>query len=204
MIQYYFRFYIACGVFILTSIWILELGELFPYTGFKAIIVIPLIFLYVILVLLIAYKITKEKAKKTTLMFFGIVLVTLITTTTYFYPQDSDPNPIKQISNSFKAILEYEKITKDDLNPTNSINDNSYLSETMKAKDEKYIVALYKFQKKILKDTISTEGKENRINLCILNGKNPHSEYSNNYSSIPTGKNLIIWKILNLFKTPLE
>jgi hypothetical protein len=189
----YSRFYITSGVFISITIWIRLLNNLFPYTGFGAIITIPLIFFFIFFILFCTYKLTKHICTKNIFTINIIVGLLLILFSTAVYPQDGRTSPFNQISNAVKAIMNYEKSTIKDLNlPYEQREASDY--------EERYIVALYKFQNEVLEDSSYNLYREYKANIIETTYDPKIKSKDEIYQKLKTGKDKAIWWVLTKLK----
>lgn len=193
----YTRFFVTSGTFIAISMWIFQLGKLFPFTGFGAIISIPLIFILIFFILFFTYKLTINASTKSIFIVNIIVGLFLIFISTAIYPQDGRTSPINQISNSIKAILNYEKSTIADLKLP-------YEEQDAVDYEERYIVALYKFQDYIVNDSLYNLYREDKANIIETTYEPKIKSKNEIFQKLKTGKDKSIWWVLTKVKPQKE
>ncbi|WP_059173510.1 hypothetical protein [Bacillus sp. FJAT-27445] len=109
--------------------------RLFPYTGLARIIAIPWILcINVSLVGAAIYFIRKGTALGRNKLVWPVTILLTLITTIVFYPQEGSPHVAVQIRDSLAALKNYNEIKPEDMEEDD---------------EEKYVVALYKFQKDI-------------------------------------------------------
>ena len=142
-------------IILIIVLWLIEiqvLGNLFPWTGLKAIIVFPMIFGICISIIILGVFVTRKISnfKSRTAIWTAIFLInTLITA--QMYPQEFRPTALKQIGYTFNVVSNYESISKADLE---LYTEDEYYPYDKSIPDDKerYIAALYKFRNEINRD----------------------------------------------------
>ena len=187
-------------IFILT---ISKLGYFFPFTGLQAIIAIPFTFILVSVITFICYKLTKTASQKQ-IFYTWILLISFCSFITLaLYPQDARPNVINQIIYTFQTISSYDKIKIEDLDLPYKLDDYSRYDCKIPNSQERYIVALYKYQNMIIKDTNYNLYRENLSNI-IETTYNPKIKSKDEiFKNLKTGQHKWIWSYLERNKKPI-
>lgn len=93
---------------------------------------------------------------------WSISTVVTVFVSMVLFPQEFRPNVFKQISNSISAIYDYESFPYSDIDILFSSNkDNSNNNNTQ----ERYIVALFKYRKRIPLDGSFHIYREDKLNI---------------------------------------
>lgn len=167
------------------------LGNLFPWTGLKAIIVFPMIFGIWISIIAIGVFLTRKISnyKSRTAIWIAIFLINALITA-QMYPQEFRPTTLKQIGYTFNVLYHYETITKDDLE---LYREDEYYPNDKSIPDDKerYIAALYKFRNEINRDG---------SNFIYGDRDKPIIENTDIVKHFDNGQDKLIWWLLETFK----
>ena len=167
------------------------LGNLFPWTGLKAIIGFPMIFGIWISIIAIGVFVTRKISnfKSRTAIWTVIFLINALITA-QLYPQEFRPTALKQIGYTFNVLNHYETITKDDLE---LYREDEYYPYDKSIPDDKerYIAALYKFRNEINRDG---------SNFIYGDRDKPILENTNIEKHFDNGQDKLIWWLLETFK----
>lgn len=180
---------------ILIIIWLLIeiqiLGDLFPWTGLKAIIVFPMIFGICISIIILGVFVTRKISnfKLRSAIWIAIFLINTFITA-QMYPQEFRPTALKQIGYTFNVVSDYESISIDDLELY--IEDEYYpYDKSIPDDKERYIAALYKFRKEVNRD--GSKFIYGDRDKPILENTNIEKHFDN-------GQDKLIWWLLETFK----
>lgn len=185
----YVRPVILLIVFLLLEIGVL--GNLFPWTGLKAIIDFPIIFGICISTIILGVFLTRRISNYNlrTTIWIGIFLINSLITA-HMYPQEFRPTALKQIEYTFNVVNNYETISEDDLELYRK--DKYYPYDKSVPDDrERYVAALYKFRNEITRDGSS-----------FIYGKKakPILDNTKIEEHLETGQDKLIWWLLDTFK----
>ena len=144
-------------IFLLTFFMLYILGQIFPYTGLAAIIVLPVIFLLNAVIILGTIWLTKNVQRLGYKLCWTATAILTIFITLTLYPQEFRPNVLRQISYSINAIQQFDNSNIKDLDLPFSVDDFSRYDCSIKDAQEKYVVALYKYRHTIPLAAIQTE-----------------------------------------------
>jgi hypothetical protein len=186
------KHYLAPIIIIVLLIIEMEIiDNLFPYPGFKAIISLPIIYGICAVVIIIGIFLTKKLNSKSRSAVWFIVFIVNSLIALQLYPQQSNPTVLKQIVNSYNVTNDYESITKEDLELYVE-NEFDAFDQTIPDDKERYVAALHKFRKEI-----------NRDGSNFLYGQKDKPILTNTkiQQNLETGKDKLIWWILETFKT---
>ena len=167
------------------------LGNLFPWTGLKAIIVFPIIFgiwtSTIVFGVFVTRKISNFKSR--TAIWSVIFLINALITA-QMYPQEFRPTALKQIGYTFNVIYNYETITKDDLE---LYREDRYYPYDKSIPDdrERYIAALCKFRNEVNRDGSS---------FIYGDRDKPILENTNIEKHFKSGQDKLIWWLIETFK----
>ena len=186
------KHYLAPIIIIVLLIIEMEIiDNLFSYPGFKAIISLPIIYGICAVVIILGIFITKKLNSKSRSAVWFIVFIVNSLIALQLYPQQSNPTVLKQIVNSYNVTNDYESITKEDLELYVE-NEFDAFDQTIPDDKERYIAALHKFRKEINRDgSIFLYGQKDKPILT-------DTKIAQN---LETGKDKLIWWILETFKT---
>jgi hypothetical protein len=187
-----FKIYLAPIIIVVLLIIEMEIiDNLFPYPGFKAIISLPIIYGICAVIIIIGIFLTKKlKAKSRSAVWFIVFIVNSLIAL-QLYPQQNDPTVLKQIINSYNVTNDYESITKEDLELYVE-NEFDAFDQTVSDDKERYVAALHKFRKEINRDG---------SNFLYGQKDKPILTNTNIHKNLETGKDKLIWWILETFKT---
>jgi ABC-type multidrug transport system permease subunit len=165
-------------------------GNLFPWTGLKAIIVIPMIYGICLAIIILGTFLTrKANFKLRTSICLAIFLINSLIAA-HMYPQEFRPTVLKQIGYTFNVVKNYKTISKEDLE---LYREDKYYPYDKSVPDdrERYIAALYKF-----KDKINRDGS----NFLYGEKNKPISKNMDIESHLETGQDKLIWWLLRILK----
>lgn len=190
------RWTLASLNLLVTLIIIVILGQLFPYTGLRAIIVIPFILIVVLILNLGAIRLSKNQLQSKFLLTWTFCILF----TQYFiirnYPQEFRPNPIRQLINIKTAIDSYEELTLADLDLPFTLVDFGRLDCETIDSQERYVVALYKFRNQIPLDGSFNIYREDKAN-SVVNKFTQVTKIDSIPLMLQTGQEKLIWRLLD-------
>ena len=166
------------------------LGDLFPWTGLKAIIIFPLIIVICIIItilgVIVTRKISNSKSRKA--IWATIFLINTLNTAQMF-PQEFRPSALKQLGYTFNVVNNYETISKEDLE---LYKENEYYPYEKSVADdrERYIASLYKFRNEIKRDG---------SNFIYGDRKKPILTNTDIEKYFESGQDKLIWWLLKTF-----
>lgn len=186
------RIIIGGLVFLLTIITLSILRYLFPYTGLAAIIAFPFIYIINGILIFTTILLSKNFNPKKFIVTWGISTVVTVFVSMVLFPQEFRPNVFKQISNSISAIYDYESCPYSDIDILFSSNkDNSNNNNTQ----ERYIVALFKYRKRIPLDGSFHIYREDKLNIIGKENSAIHNIHEIQ-NKLGTGQDNLIWWVL--------
>jgi len=118
-----------------TILLIVILVNFFPYTGLGRVLAIPAIIIFNSIIILASIAIPK----KGLLRAISRVVITILITigiTIYFYPQEFNSSVMSQTRDAIRAIYDFDRISKDDLNANGNIHNPVYVVALFKYRDE--------------------------------------------------------------------
>jgi hypothetical protein len=166
------------------------LGNLFPWTGFKAIIVIPIIIVICIVIITIGVFVTRKISKLNSRISIWLVIFLINSLViVQMYPQEFRPTALEQIGYSINVVNNFETISEEDLQLF--VKDEYYPYDKSAPDDrERYIAALYKFRNEIKRDGSSfIYGQKDK----------PITEKTIINKQFETGQDKLIWWLLETF-----
>jgi len=162
-------------------------GNLFPWTGLKAIIVIPMIYGICIAVTIIGVLLTKKYNYRIRLVSWAIIFLLNFLIAASMYPQEFRPSVLKQILYTAKVIKNFKTITKDDLELYRKDEYYSY-DNSIPDDRERYVAALIKYEHELKRDGSEfMYGKPNKPILIETDIE----------SNLETGQDKLMWWLLN-------
>ncbi len=170
----------------LLTIEIMVFGNLFPWTGLKAIIVLPVIYGIFIAIIILGVFLTRNINSKFRIAIWSIIFLVNSLIAASMYPQEFRPTVLKQIVYTLTVVKNYQEITKEDL--ILYIEDEYYPYDKSVPDDrERYVAALHKFKNEIKKD-----GSQ------FLFGKKdkPILKDTDIQANLETGQDRLIWWLL--------
>lgn len=167
------------------------LGNLFPWTGLKAIIMFPIIFGVCISITVLGIFATRKISNfKSRIAIWTIIFLINTLIIVQLYPQEFRPTAFKQIGYTFKVVNNYQTITQDDLILYREDEHYPY-DKSVPDDRERYVAALHKFRNEINRDGSS----------FIYGDKDkPILENTDIKNHFETGQDKLIWWLLENFK----
>jgi hypothetical protein len=172
---------------VLLTIEIAMFGNLFPWTGLKAIIVIPMIYGICLPLIILGTFLTRRIHFKFRRAIWLAIFLTNSLITAHMYPQEFRPTVLQQIGYTFNVVKNYKTISKEDLE---LYREDKYYTYDKSVPDdrERYVAALCKFQGIIPRD-----------GSYLLYGRkdNPVLKKTDIQSKLQTGQDKLIWQLLD-------
>lgn len=165
-------------------------GNLFPWTGLKAIIMLPIIYGICLTIIILGSFLTRKLSFKSRTAIWVIIFLINSLIIAQLYPQEFRPTVLKQIGYSINVVKNYDTISKEDLELYKE-DENYPYDKSVPDDRERYVAALYKFR-----DEIKRDGS----NLIYGEKDKPILENTNIKKHLETGQDKLIWRILDTFK----
>jgi hypothetical protein len=180
-------------MFVLLLIEMEILDSLFPYPSFKAIVALPIIYGISSVIIILGVFLTKKLNFKLQIASWILIFVINTIVAVRFYPQQGSQTVLKQISNTYNVISNYETINKDDLE-LYTTNEYDAFDKYVPDDKERYVTALFKFRNEIKRDG---------SNFLYGQKDKPIISDTNIKEQLDDGKDRLIWWILEISKTDM-
>jgi hypothetical protein len=165
-------------------------GNLFPWTGLKAIIMLPMIYGICVAIIILGTFLTRKLNFKSRTTIWIIIFLINSLIAAQLYPQEFRPTVLKQIGYTINVVKNYKSIFKEDLE---LYTEDEYYPYDKSVPDDKerYVAALFKFRNEINRDG---------SNFIYGDKNKPITESTNIENNLETGQDKLIWWILETFK----